>query len=895
MSSKSVSLQNGPLYRIPPYYYIHVLDQNTSVTRLEIGPKIFFKQDNETLTMGPEKMITIPPRHYCIIENPVIKNQTGQIELDKNGQVKLSHGDVAIRLHEDYQEPFPLYPGEILKQPATELKYVAANSAVRLKAILDFDDHGEVRKAGDEWLFEGPGTYIPRKEVTIEERIGATIIGPNQAIKLCAKKELVDRLGQRRVTGENWLVKKPGAYLPLAYETVVNVENAHVLTNKKALHLRALKTFTDDFNQTRNNGDEWLITCEQTEAHILNVYEELIKTVDIVVLNSRQYCVILNPVGADGKNQLGKKKLVVGEKSFFLQPDERLEKGIQDIYILEEDEGLILRCTEPFEDGIDKVSRIAGDRWLLRGPREYIPPTQVEVLLRRKAIALDENEGIYVRDTKTGRARAVIGKTYILTEHEELWEKELPARIESFLEKESLMNRYLSSKDADKKTTKRDRWKVVTYCVPQNDVVQIYDYKIKESRIVFGPDLVMLGPDEQFTYHVIALNEDQLKCVPYLNAMVENAQRFSWRRNQDNAFILDDLIQYSSLKPILSAVHSRSSSHLFTKLPRYVDVFDVLQLYEYMSFDPMPVPSLRPTLGMYIEDLELFSKRRRYVSSPEVQNTAVEFIVAIANGRYEIDNIKTVKIIFDLLVDILHFVSVFGPRLRYHTLVIIENCCPQIFTRDQRAMLLAYRRSLEVLDDTDDCVNVGLTYEYVFERQCNYVMSLDRGWLSKPVLTNVFPLYTRFLGRHFLRPKGRQNKNHCYAIYHYLSSWSPYMLSTCERCITQTILQFPSKLKKAQPLRSCGNLHLWAKMAINANSIEDLPIMELHISGYSLELKHLSYKVKTCLMGCCTTLQNAKNKREKRMTYSGRACHLLKAPAVDKFKNKYNVKLQKYR
>lgn len=116
MSTKSVPLQQGPLYRIPPYYYIHVLDQNTSVTRLEIGPKIFFKQDNETLTMGPEKMITIPPRHYCIIENPVIKNQTGQAELDKNGQVKLSHGDVAIRMHEDYQEPFPLYPGEVLKQ-----------------------------------------------------------------------------------------------------------------------------------------------------------------------------------------------------------------------------------------------------------------------------------------------------------------------------------------------------------------------------------------------------------------------------------------------------------------------------------------------------------------------------------------------------------------------------------------------------------------------------------------------------------------------------------------------------------------------------------------------------------------------------------------------------------
>jgi major vault protein len=122
------------------------------------------------------------------------------------------------------------------------------------------------------------------------------VIGPNQAIRLSAKKELIDRMDQRRVTGENWLIKQLGAYLPMAYETVVKVENAHVITDKKALHLRALKTFKDDFGQTRNNGDEWLITKEQTETHILNVYEQLVTIVDITTLNSRQYCVILNPV-----------------------------------------------------------------------------------------------------------------------------------------------------------------------------------------------------------------------------------------------------------------------------------------------------------------------------------------------------------------------------------------------------------------------------------------------------------------------------------------------------------------------------------------------------------------------------------------------------------------------
>jgi len=40
---------------------------------------------------------------------------------------------------------------------------------------------------------------------------------------------------------------------------------------------------------------------------------------------------------------------------------------------------------------------------------------------------------------------------------------------------------------------------VVTYRVPHNAAVQIYDYKDKKARVIFGPDLVMLGPDEQFT------------------------------------------------------------------------------------------------------------------------------------------------------------------------------------------------------------------------------------------------------------------------------------------------------------------------------------------------------------------------------------------------------------
>ena len=41
--------------------------------------------------------------------------------------------------------------------------------------------------------------------------------------------------------------------------------------------------------------------------------------------------------------------------------------------------------------------------------------------------------------------------------------------------------------------------RVITFQVPNNAAVQIYDYKSKKSRVVFGPDLVMLEPNEEFT------------------------------------------------------------------------------------------------------------------------------------------------------------------------------------------------------------------------------------------------------------------------------------------------------------------------------------------------------------------------------------------------------------
>ncbi|XP_070582519.1 major vault protein-like [Erythrolamprus reginae] len=494
-------MANESIIRIPPYHYIHVLDQNSNVTRVEIGPKTYIRQDNERIILAPKKMVMVPPRHYCIILNPVVRGVDGAVHPDDLGQVRLAHADLEIRMAQD---PFPLYPGEELKENVTPLQIVLANTALHLKALLDFeDDQAGKYVAGDEWLFEGPGTYIPRKEVEIVKTILATVIRPNQAIKLQARKECKDREGNKRVTGEEWMVKKVGAYLPGVFEEVVDIVDAVILTEKKALHLQATKTFRDSQGIVRKTGEEWLVIMADTEAHIPDVYEEVLGIINITTLNSCQYCVVCDPLGVDGKPQLGQKKVIKGEISFFLQPGEWLKDGIQDIYVLSEEDGLLLRAVRPIEDkneDDEEILRKPGDRWLIRGPLEYIPPAEVEVMEQRHAIPLAENEGIYVRDIKTGKIRAVIGHSYMLSQDEELWEKHLPGHVEDLLTsgRDPLLDRSKDSSDKDV-VLPRDKTRAVAYRVPHNAAVQVYDYKERKSRVVFGPELVLLGPDEQFT------------------------------------------------------------------------------------------------------------------------------------------------------------------------------------------------------------------------------------------------------------------------------------------------------------------------------------------------------------------------------------------------------------
>lgn len=92
-----------------------------------------------------------------------------------------------------------------------------------------------------------------------------------------------------------------------------------------------------------------------------------------------------------------------------------------------EETGLLLRATQ---DGEKK----SGEQWMIRGPKKYCIPVSAEIIEERKAIILDKNQGVYVRDLEKGEVRIVSDSTYMLKAHEIIVEKTLEPEIELLID-----------------------------------------------------------------------------------------------------------------------------------------------------------------------------------------------------------------------------------------------------------------------------------------------------------------------------------------------------------------------------------------------------------------------------------------------------------------------------
>lgn len=500
-----------------PQQYVHVLNLTTITQRVEVGPKSLAIGTNEQVVGAIAKFLVVPPRHYCKILNPVVHGLDGKFSL------RLGHHE--YRFHE---EPFPLYPGEAMEGGIKQLPVVPPEHAVHLRCDADFDDDGTKRVAGEEWSLAGPCVYYPHPSVSMVAIIKPVIIKPGCAVHLRAKREFTDD-GVKRATSEEWLYREAGAYVPHVYAEVINVVEPRILTDSASIHLRARLKHVDAIGVARRAGEEWLITSADAGEWIVDVTQELIAEVKRVILSSLQWCVVVNPATTkDGHSvlALGLRQRRVGPATFFLHPGEFLEKGVCQTFVLQEHESMLLCAREAHEDSIEKgKKRLPGDRWLITGPCQYVPPTTVEIVASRSAIVLKENEGIYVRNMQKGSVRVIMGPlSYMLGAEEELWAKELSAITVAVLAGGGGLGegdiRKLAYYEASIDSRPREPYHVVTYRCPSGCALQIFNFREKLSRVVLGPNLAILGPWEHFNILSLSAGKPKvsnaLKSIPMM-------------------------------------------------------------------------------------------------------------------------------------------------------------------------------------------------------------------------------------------------------------------------------------------------------------------------------------------------------------------------------------------
>lgn len=64
--------------------------------------------------------------------------------------------------------------------------------------------------------------------------------------------------------------------MPTTDVEVLDIRKGYVLNDVSALHIMALKNFTDFHGKVRKAGEEWLIDKSITDVHIIDANEELI-------------------------------------------------------------------------------------------------------------------------------------------------------------------------------------------------------------------------------------------------------------------------------------------------------------------------------------------------------------------------------------------------------------------------------------------------------------------------------------------------------------------------------------------------------------------------------------------------------------------------------------------
>lgn len=74
----------------------------------------FFQLYHSHACLTTLQQVNIPPRNYCVVGNPHVYDEKYDPVFEENGQIKLRHGDIEVRLSTQWKNPFPLFPGEFV-------------------------------------------------------------------------------------------------------------------------------------------------------------------------------------------------------------------------------------------------------------------------------------------------------------------------------------------------------------------------------------------------------------------------------------------------------------------------------------------------------------------------------------------------------------------------------------------------------------------------------------------------------------------------------------------------------------------------------------------------------------------------------------------------------------
>ncbi|CAF1382774.1 unnamed protein product [Adineta steineri] len=193
------------------------------------------------------------------------------------------------------------------------------------------------------------------------------------------------------------------------------------------------------------------------------------------------------------------------------------------------------------------------------------------------------------------------------------------------------------------------------------------------------------------TKKTIQITQQQLNHFPYLFALVNHTDDFSVNKNDDDEYILEYPICYNWFMAIFQSVIEEQPSALFSELTHEANILRVLELYDYLCIDPLPLPLLKNKTLVLTNPIDIDNTNQhiewRQANICEAQNIAIQFIIGISKNAYNLNDFETRNSVFILLMNIFTHPNIFHSRFRYHTLKVVNTYCFSLFSDNQQRQL----------------------------------------------------------------------------------------------------------------------------------------------------------------------------------------------------------------